>query len=574
VSVRAFSHSTTLAAAGVLEARRAIVEDHRHVMDVTKKGDRTRVVVVGGGHAGFHVARRLLQLRKPGDSLEIVVASSETSEVYHGLMPQIVGGRVQARNVLVPLRNHLRGVILYHYDVERIDLANRKVYLDPVAERPRIELSYDYLVLALGSVTDLSRFPGLKEHGLQTKTIGDVYHLHDHLLEMLERAAVEEDGVERQRLLTFVVVGAGYAGVEMGAEANNLLRSALRLYPGIRQDDLHVAIVSHSERVLPAMTEKLAAKAAGYLTRTGVTLRLRTALTSATAGEVVLSSGERLQTRTIIVTAGVAPHPIVRRLDVEKDRGRIKTDEYCRVPGFDGVYAAGDNAAVPHHRTGEPCPQTFLYAISQGACAADNIIADVRGKPRRRYRFHSFSEIAQLGSTFGLLQLGRWSFSGWLTSILVRVVFFVSVPSWRCRLGLISDWASAAVLPPDLTRMTISRTDMIVPLRFTAGQEIIRQGEPGSRFYMISSGRVEVVRRQGGDEEVLATLGPGQYFGEVALLHATGRTATVRALEDTTVLSIAREDFATLVENLPVLREAFSPTARAAQPPSPPEPSG
>jgi CRP-like cAMP-binding protein len=130
------------------------------------------------------------------------------------------------------------------------------------------------------------------------------------------------------------------------------------------------------------------------------------------------------------------------------------------------------------------------------------------------------------------------------------------------------------VLPPDLTRMTISRTDMIVPLRFTAGQEIIRQGEPGSRFYMISSGRVEVVRRQGGDEEVLATLGPGQYFGEVALLHATGRTATVRALEDTTVLSIAREDFATLVENLPVLREAFSPTARAAQPPSPPEPSG
>src|SRR5258708_1427627 len=197
-------------------------------MDVETKGNKTRVVVVGGGHAGFHAARRMLDLRKPSDNLEIIVASSETSEVYHGMMPQIVGGRVQARNLLVPLRNYLPGVAFYHYEVERIDLKNRKVYLDPVAERAKIEISYDFLVITLGSVADLSRFPGLQEHGLQTKTIGDVYHLHDHLLEMLERASVEEDAAERERLLTFVVAGAGYAGVEIGAEANNLLHFALR----------------------------------------------------------------------------------------------------------------------------------------------------------------------------------------------------------------------------------------------------------------------------------------------------------------------------------------------------------
>lgn len=540
-------------------------------MDVKQKGDQTRVVIVGGGHAGFHAARRMLALRKPSDNLDIVVASIETSEVYHGMMPQIVGGRVQARNLLVPLRNYLPGVTFYHYEVERIDLANRKVYLDPVAEREKVELSYDYLVVTLGSVTDLSRFPGLKEHGLQTKTIGDVYHLHDHLLEMLERAAVEKDPEERQRLLTFVVAGAGYAGVEICAEGNNLLRSALRLYPAIRPEELRVTIISSTPRILTSMTEKLAMKASEHLTKKGVQLRLNTSLVSATANEVVLSTGERLQTRTIIVTAGIAPHPVVRSLEVEKDRGRIKTDECCRVPGLDRVYAAGDNAAIPHHKTGEFCPPTFLYAISQGDRVGENIIAELHGKPLRRYTFHNFSEVAQLGNTYGLLQLGKMSFAGLITSILVRMVFFFSVPSWRCRLGLMSDWTSAAVLPPDVTRMKIARTDMIVPLRFAAGHEIIRQGEPGSRFYMISSGKVEVVRRTGTDEQVLNTLGPGQYFGEVALLKGSGRNATVRAVEDTTVLSIARKDFTALVENLPILGQALSQTSRNAAAATAPE---
>ena len=533
-------------------------------MDRMQRAGRTRVVIVGGGHAGFRVARRLLALRKPSDNLEIVVASSETAEVYHGLMPQIVGGRVQARNLLVPLRSYLPGVMLYHHEVERIDLATRKVYLDPAAERSKIELSYDYLVIALGSVTDLSRFPGLKEHGLQTKTIGDVYYLRDHLLEMLERAAVEEDPDERRRLLTFVVVGAGYAGVEICAEANNLLRAALPLYPSIPPDELRVTIVSSTSRIMPAMRENLAAKASNYLTKRGVQLRMDTSVSSATAGEVVFSTGERLQTRTIVVTAGVDTHPVAKALDIEKDRGRIKTDEFCRVPAVDRLYAAGDNAAVPNPETGKPCPQTFLYATSQGTRVAENIIAELRGKPLRRYAFHNFTEVAQLGNTYGLGQLGPISLSGFFTSILARIIFWVWIPSWRCRLGLIADWTLAAVLPPDLSRMKLARTDLIVPLRFAAGQEIVRQGEPGSRFYMISSGTVEVVRRTGTDEQVLATLGPGQYFGEVALLHASGRTATVRALEDTVVLSIARKDFTSLVENLPVLRQSFAQSARKA----------
>jgi len=527
-------------------------------MGVRNGSDKKRVVIVGGGHAGFRAAKRLLDLRKPSDNLEIVVASRETSEVYHGLMPQIVGGKVQARNILVPLRNYLPGMVFYNYEVERIDLANRKVYLDPVAERAKIEIAYDYLVIALGSVTDLSRFPGLQEHGLQTKTIGDVYHLHDHLLEMLERASVEADATERQRLLTFVVAGAGYAGIEIGAEANDLLRSALRVYPNIRPEEIQVSIVGSGARILPGMHEKLAQSASRHLTERGVTLRLDTTLLSASAGEVILSTGERVQSRTIIVTVGIAPNPVVASLPVQRDRGRVKTDEFCRVPGQDGVYAVGDNACIPHYKTGEPCPATFLYAFTQGMRAGDNIIAELRGKPLRQYTFRNFGEVAQLGNAFGLIQLFGVPFSGFLASLLVRTAFFFAIPSWRCRLGLMADWTSAIALPPDVSQMKIARSDTIVPIRFLAGQEIVRQGEPGSRFYIVNSGKVEVVRRTGTQEQVLAILGPGNYFGEVALLQASERTATVRAVEDTTVLSIARNAFTAVVQDLPVLGQAMS----------------
>jgi NADH dehydrogenase len=525
---------------------------------------KKRVVVLGTGHAGFRAARRLLALREPGDNLEVVVVSAETSEVYHGLMPQIVGGQVQARHLLVPLRQFLKGVVFYRSEVEQIDLQNRKVILDPATEGPKVELAYDFLVIALGSVTDLSRFPGLEEHGLQTKTIGDIYHLHDHLLEMLERASVEADPAERRRFLTFLVAGAGYAGVEIGSEANRLLRTALPLFPTIRPEELSISIVTPTDRILPTMQKGLAASASRYLTRKGVQIRLKTSLVSASAGEAILSNSERVPTRSMIVTVGIAPNPVVQALRLDRDNGRIKVDEFLRVPGFPGVYAIGDNAAVPDHRTKQTCPATAIYAMTQGRHVAKNVLAELRAKPLRPYTFRNVSEVAQLSSTFGLMELFGVPISGFIASIMARTVFFYLVPSWRCRVGLLTDWFSTSAFPTDVSQMKIVRSETLVPMRFAAGQEIIRQGQPGSRFYIINSGRVEVVRQTDGQEEILATLGPGKYFGEIALLTDSMRNATVRALDDTSVLSIPRKDFKVLVGNLPVLQAALSEKARAS----------
>jgi NADH dehydrogenase len=498
----------------------------------------------------------LLERRQPRDKVEIVIVSHENVEVWHGLMPQIAAGLVQPQYALVPLRQILPGAMIYNYEVEWIDLPNRRVILNSGDERDQIMLDYDYLVVALGSTTDLSRFPGLAEHGLQTKTIGDVIHLHNHMIDMLDRAAVEQDAAERQRMLTFTVAGAGYAGVEIGTLANQMIRQALRFYPTIKESEIRFIVLSRSERILPALSDRLVRRALRQMERSGIEVMRGVGLASATAATAVLSNGERIATRTIIVTTGIAANPLVARLPVTLRSGRIVCDSFCRVVGWPGTYAIGDDAAIPASGEGVYPPTAFV-AFAQGKRAAENILAELRRRPLRPFRYEGI-ETALLSKGFAVAQFGRFQMDGWLAAIIWRLAFLAYIQTWQRRIALVQDWFTGSIFPPDITRLGISRSDAIVPMRFAAGDVIIREGDPGSRFYTIIDGTVDIVRRTAdGGEEFLESLGRGQYFGEIALLHEVKRTATARAATDTTVLSIARQDFNALVQHLPLLRESF-----------------
>lgn len=526
--------------------------------------DRTRVLILGGGHAGVHAARRLLKARRPADRVDVALVDYQNAEVFHGLMPQMVAGGVLPQHALLPLRQILPGATLYTYAVEEIDLPNRRVLLGRGDERGRLALDYDYLVLALGSVTDLSRFPGLLEHGLQTKTIGDIFHLRNHILDMLDRASVERDPVERRRLLTFVVAGGGFAGVEIGAQANELVRGALRFFPDIAPEEVRFVLLGSAPRLLPALDEGLSRRAARRMERCGIELRLGTSVASATANAVTLTSGEQIPTRTVVVTVGIGTHPLVAGLPVELTHGRIACDQFCRVLDWPGVYAIGDNAAIPDLRTGRPYAATALLAFAEGECAATNILAEIRGRRPRACRADDVAA-ALLTRGYALAEIKGIQLEGLPAALIWRLVFLALMKSWDRRLALTAGWLLDAVGPRDIAQLRVSRSDTILPMRFAAGEAIVRQGEPGSRFYIVTEGEVEVVRETPDGEAPLARLGPGQYFGEVALLHGVERTATVRAAVDTRVLSIARQDFSTLVRHLGPLRDSIAADAASRQ---------
>ncbi len=525
---------------------------------MSQTGERNRVLILGGGHAGVQGARQLLKARWPQDQLDIVMVSHDNAEAWHGLMPQIISSVVQPQHVMVPLRESLPGVTLYTYEVERIDLAQRCVTLSRGGEGDEVILEYDYLLLALGSVTELSRFPGLLEHGLQTKTVGDFFHLRNHLIDMLDAASVESDPEIRRQLLTFVVAGAGFAGIEIASEVNTLIREALRFYPTISHSEVRLVTVDILPRILPTASEGMAERAAQYMRRRGIELLLGVGLTSTTASAVTLSNGERIPTQTVIATIGIGPNPLIERLPVELIGGRIRCDAFCRVVGWPGVYAAGDNAAIPHPKTGQPCPPTATFALNHGRHAALNILGEIHRRPLVSYRYEGSGQMAILGRGYGLAEIKGLNLDGLLAAFMARMFFLAHLPNWRRRLALLVDWMGSLGSPRDITQLRISRSNALVPMRFDAGEEILRSGETGNHFYIITQGEVEVVQETvDGREEPLRHLGPGTYFGEIALLQHTTRTATVRATTETRVLAIARQDFSALVESLPALRAAL-----------------
>jgi NADH dehydrogenase len=445
--------------------------------------------------------------------------------------------------------------------VVAVDLRRWCVRLRREAERAPLELTYDFLVVALGSSTDLSRLPGVAEHALEARTIGDAFHLRNHVIDVLELAAVEDDPVERERLLTFVVAGSGFAGVELCSELNGLVRDALRFYPGIHPTAVHVALVTSASRLLPALAPDLGEKALRHLHSAHVDVRLGVGLASASPTAAILSNGEHIPTRTLVAAVGMGTNPVVASLPGPLRNGRIACDRHGRVPGWRGVYAAGDAASIPRPPDGAPAPATVTSARAQGRLAAENILAEVRGG-RLTCLDSSQRTLALLSRDFGLMQWGRLHLAGSLPALLWRLSFLHAIPSWRRRLTVLFDWLVSAAFPRDITQLRISRTNAILAMRFAAGDTLVQQGDRARRFYIVSRGRLEVSQMTAeGTRTTLRELGPGDYFGEIALMRDVTRTASVRALSDAEVLSIAHEDFSVLVRHVPALRESLSRNA-------------
>ncbi|MCC6670779.1 MAG: FAD-dependent oxidoreductase [Planctomycetes bacterium] len=521
------------------------------------------VLVLGGGFAGVEVARRLERLLPRTASITLV--SAENYLVFQPLLPEVVGGNLDPGHVVAPLRHLVRRAHVVRGEVVGIDLARREVEVSTPGNEPgaeqRSRFAGRHLVLALGSVVDVSRTPGMSEHALLMKNLADALALRAALVARLERAVVESDPVERAALLTFVVVGGGFSGIETAAEMWDMLRHAQRFYPSLRGERMRVLVVDGNASILRELHPDLGAFARRLLERRGVELLLETRTRAVSAEAVHLDDGSTLATRTVVCTVGNAPHPVLQDLPLRLERGRVATDAFLRVPGHADVWALGDGAWVPDGHGGI-APPTAQFATRMGRRVAENIAAALRGAPPAPFRHRSQGQMATLGRLNAVAYVRGLKFSGFLAWWLWRTIYLLKLPGLDRKLRVVTDWTLRLFFPRELTFVDPKPTRGLARIHLEKGEVLFRQGDVSATFYVVESGRMQLSQQdEAGQVTLCEELTAGAHFGQGSLLRNRVRRTTAVALEPSTVLAFPARDFDQLTQRFTALRRLLEGSA-------------
>jgi NADH dehydrogenase len=537
---------------------------------VTSQRSATRVLVLGGGYVAIWLTKILRSAIKRGE-VQLTVVDKNNYHTFHGLVPEMLTGVVQAGQIISPARRLFSPGRFVSAEVKRIDTATKKVTAARILDGLEVELEYDELVLNVGSVDDLARYRGIGEHTMRLKGYFDCIRVRNHLLAMLEMAELERDEAERQRLLHVVIAGGNYAGIEVAAELCDLFDDVIGdEYRNIRREEVRVSVVHGGTQILPELGRqfpKLSERAERTLRDRGVAFHLGVRLAAATPGEAILSDGSRLPSRTIISCTGTAQSPLLDQLAYPREEnGRIIADCNGLVSAADNVWAAGDCASLPM-KNGKTTPPLALYAMHGGTTVGKNLLRKLRGAALKPYNFTGMGDCCVLGSGDAVGQIWGIPLQGLLAWLVWRGCMVAYLPTWQKRLRAVFDWLLLPFFGRDIA--SVNGTDEVGVVReiYEAGQTIIHEGDVGRAMYILQSGTVEVVSGRGESAERVATLGPGEHFGEIAVLKDTKRTATVRALEAVTVLRVSREDAKLLTDSFRPFGEAAGARLQASAPP-------
>ena len=418
------------------------------------------VVIIGGGFAGLYTALELEKLLKREQHITVTLLNSENFFLFTPMLPEAGASSIGTRHIVSPLRKLLRRTRFAEVAVESINLDSRIVSARHSLTGARLEFGYDHLVLALGGVTNYFGVPGAAEHSIPFKTLGDAIYVRNHTIDKLEEAAVEPERAEE--LLTFVVVGGGLTGVEVSGAINDFVRDAARYYPEIDPKQIRVMLIEAGPRLMPEMNEELAAFAEKIMRARGIDVRTQTSVIKVEQDGFELSTGERIRTETLIWGAGVAPNPLIARLDLAKERGRIRVNEYLEVEGRANVWALGDCAHIPDPRTGKPHPPTAQHAVREGKSAARNIAASFQIGKRHPFDYKTMGQLAIVGERTGVADVMGYLFSGLFAWFLWRTYYLMRIPQLEKKIRVMLDWTLDLFFTRDIVQLAVTRERRLV----------------------------------------------------------------------------------------------------------------
>ena len=513
-------------------------------MERSKSRQKPRVVIVGGGYGGVYAGLRLERAARRGE-IELSLVSLDNFFLFQPMLAEVVSGSIEPPHIVNPIRRLLRHTRFHQAEVEAVDLSSRTIVLRyPGGHAQFDSIPFDHLILAVGTTADLSRSPGMAEHGFAMKTLGDAFRLRNHVVEVIERAEVETVPESKAELLTFVVVGGGYTGVEVAAEINSFAREAAKDYPSVDPAAIRVVLVQGRDRILPELSPEQAAFSHRVMERRGVEILLNTRIEGASGNSATMSDGERIPTRTVVAAVGASPNRLLDTISASRDnRGRLIVNESLAVPEHPGVWAVGDCAAVPDARSGDTAPPTAQYALREGKHVGRNVLAAVRGEPLRPFRYKSLGVFVPLGRFSGAAEVMGLKVEGFLAWWMYRTYYLLQLPRLERKLRVMSDWTLELIFRRDIARVDLTTSQGTSRVHFQAGETVFRQGGPARNLYIVLEGSVHISTRTDGKDVPVATLGSGDFFGERSLLSGSRHSATAKATASLDLLVMSGGDF-------------------------------
>jgi NADH dehydrogenase len=427
---------------------------------------KRRVLILGGGFAGAYTALHLERQLRDMPDVEIRLVAKENFILFTPMLHEIAGADLSVTDIVQPLRKMLRHTRVGIGDVESIDFKKKVVRVLRPSTGKELELGYDHLVLALGAITNFYGTPGLAQHALTMKSLGDAIVARNHVLEALNVADNQSDDADRKKTLTVVVAGAGFAGTETAGALNDLFLGTIKYYPRLHKGLPRIVLVHSGECILPELSPSLGRYAEQKLAKRGVEVKLKRRVTGYDGHEVSLDDGTKIETRALIWTAGITPAPLISTLPCATQRGRILANERLQVPNWPGVWALGDCALVPDAaKPGNFYPPTAQHAIREAKVLAQNIAASLRGSQLRPFKFTMIGALAAIGRRSGVAEVYGLKFSGYIAWILWRTIYLAKLPGFQNKVRVAIDWTLDQIFSKNIVQLptvqapTVSRPD-------------------------------------------------------------------------------------------------------------------
>lgn len=420
-----------------------------------------KILILGGGFGGLYAAMYLEKMLAHDPDVEVTLVNRDNFFLFTPMLHEVAASDLDITHIVSPVRKLLRWVNFFDGDVVSIDLPVRRVIVSHGTEHHHHDLEYDQLVIALGSITNFYNLPGLEERALTMKSLGDAIYLRNRLIQNLEEADFECCANIREQLLTFVVAGGGFAGVETIAAVNDFIREAIVSYPHLSENLLRVVLVHPGPVILPELGEKLGAYAQKKLAERKVEIRVNTKVAGISDHGMELSDGTMIKTNTLVWTAGTSPNPFLATLPCQKERGRLIVNEYLEVPNWPGVWALGDCALIPDRKTGKPYPPTAQHALREGKVVAQNIVAATRGGQKKPFVFSTIGQLAAIGRRTGVANIMGINFSGFIAWWLWRAIYLSKLPRFEKKLRVALDWTLDILFSKDLVQFMTLRAPTV-----------------------------------------------------------------------------------------------------------------